>query len=67
MPGNTAKYATVHRGNRSFTYRRHPVVRYFVMVLSIGVVIGALGVFGIALAVLAAVGWVVSRLNRSRR
>lgn len=68
MPGFFAKYATVRRGDTTYTYRRHPVLRYFAIVLGIGVVIGALGPFGIALVVLVTVGLLGSRVaGRSKR
>ncbi len=46
MSGLFAKYVTVQRNGRSYTFRRHPVLRYFAVLLGIGVLFGALTVLG---------------------
>ncbi len=46
MSGFFAKYVTVQRNGRSYTYRRHPVLRYFAVLLGISVLFGALTVLG---------------------
>lgn len=46
MTGFFAKYVTVQRNGRSYTYRRHPGLRYFAVLLGIGVLLGALTVLG---------------------
>ncbi len=70
MPGFWAKYATYQHGNRSVTYRRHPVLRYFVIILAIAAVCVAVTVawpvfltIGVVLVVVAIVG----ALRRSKR
>ena len=67
MSGFFANYVTVQRNGKRYAYRRHPVLRYFAVLLGIGVLFGALTVLGpfgavIGIVVLALV--IGSRLRR---
>lgn len=66
MAGFFAKYVTVERDGKRYTYRRHPVLRYFAVLLGIGVLFGvltALGPFGVVIGIVVVVLVIGSRLR----
>jgi hypothetical protein len=66
MSGFFAKYVTVQHNGRSYTYRRHPVLRYFAILLGIGVLFGALtalGPFGAVIGIVVVAVVIGSRLR----
>jgi len=60
-------YVTVRRNRRSYTYRRHPVLRCFAVLLAVGVLFGAitvLGPFGAVIGIVVVILVIGSRLRK---
>ena len=69
MSGFSANCVSVQRNGKRYTYRRHPMLRYFAVLLRIGALFGALtvlGLFGAVIGIIVLALVIGSRLRKGQ-